>query len=206
VDASQSPLVTEQGLLALAQNGKLTNLAACNPPGESVLSLCPALQSLYLLLNAVDMSETLVLLGVHCPELRELTIYVHGTPEGAEGLHDAPAMALAKGCRKLEVLRFNSSCSDALLVALGTYCHQLTTLRVEFDANGSVTDTGMCALAQGCPALRSLEGTLVPPVTIVGVTALATHCPHLRQLDASSDVAGALEDENLAVQRVFGKA
>jgi hypothetical protein len=164
------------------------------------------LQSLYLLLNAVDMSETLVLLGTHCPELRELTIYVHGTPEGAEGLHDATAVVLAKGCRKLEVLRLNTSCSDALLVALGTYCNRLTTLRVEFETNSSVTDIGVCALAQGCPSLRSLEGTLVPPVTIVGVTALATHCPHLRQLDAASGVAGALDDRSLAVQKVLGKA
>jgi hypothetical protein len=198
VDVSLSPFVTERGLAALARGGKLTSLSVCTAPGERALQLCPALQSLKLLCN-VDPSQTMRLLGAHCPELTELTIFMHP----ARQVDDTAAVALAKGCPKLQRLRLNTHCSDGLLSALGEHCHGLCTLHLEFATNsGSVTDAGICALAQGCPMLHRLGGTLVSPITMEGIKCLATHCPRLREVDVSADVAGTSVNTQLAVHRL----
>jgi hypothetical protein len=142
------------------------------------------------------------LLGAHCPELRELTICKSKWSEFM--IHDGiAAVALAEGCPKLEWLKLSTHCSDGLLSALGVHCHRLSTLHLEFATNsGRVTDTGICALAQGCPALRRLGGTLVSPVTMEGIKCLATHCPRLREVDVSADVAGAPVNTEQSVQQL----
>jgi hypothetical protein len=190
VDVSLSPFVTERG--------KLTSLSVCTAPGKRALHLCPALQSLKLLCN-VDPSQTLRQLGAHCPELTELTIFMHPTRQ----VDDTAAVELAEGCPKLQRLRLNTHCSDGLMSALGAHCHGLSALHLEFASNsGRVTDAGICALAQGCPALRRLGGTLVSPVTMEGIKCLATHCPRLREVDVSADAAGAPVNTEQYVHRL----
>jgi hypothetical protein len=78
--------------------------------------------------------------------------------------------------------------SDAVLVALGAYCRHL--VRVTFTPSAGITNTGVIALAQGCPHLRRVSALLVP-VTMVGVTALARHCRCLRQVEVGAKVMGA---------------
>jgi hypothetical protein len=94
-------------------------------------------------------------------------------------------VALAQGCPHLSNLRLDVQPNDAVLVALGAHCHDLTRLSLRVTSNDALTDVGLCALAQGCPKLRTLSGIFEPPVTMVGVTALASHCHHLRELQLS---------------------
>ncbi|RKP05726.1 hypothetical protein THASP1DRAFT_25823 [Thamnocephalis sphaerospora] len=72
------------------------------------------------------------------------------------------------------------------LMAAGMYLRRLSVLHL--DASGDVTDDGLCAMANGCHALRSLR-VLMPvgiaytnKVTDRAIHELARHCPKLEDL------------------------
>ena len=69
---------------------------------------------------------------------------------------------------------------DAVFGTLGASCPQLTAL----DASGATcSNDGVCALAKGCGALRTVVLSGCKRVSNPGVVALAEHCAHLRLLD-----------------------
>jgi hypothetical protein len=173
--------VTQQGISRLAQATKLTELGVGTLPGEA-LRWCAALRKLHIV-SPDDMTQTVRLLGAHCPELREFTVTSVIVTTG--GCDSAALVALAQGCPRLSNLRLDVQPADAVMVALGAHCHDLSHLSLSFTSNDTLTDVGLCALAQGCPKLRALGGIFEPPVTMVGITALATHCHHLRELQLS---------------------
>jgi hypothetical protein len=192
VNLFEFPHVSEQMEITLAQAGRLRKLIACNIPVE-MLRLSPALDTLCML-STRDPSPTLRAVGSLCRDLQELTIHSDQTgetltPGNVARVDESAVTALAAGCPRLRRLYLNTHASDASLLALAAHCHGLAILTLSSMIKDAITDTGICALAQGCPKLRNLRFPLRPPVTMVGVTALATHCRRLRTVQVSPAVA-----------------
>ena len=130
-----------------------------------------------------------------CPQLEALEL------RDCYDLDDEKVIAIARGCPRIQriVHRANCACdennvSDAALAAVGAECRQLREFRIEGkECGSSITDTGVEALARGCPLLHTLSigGS---GVTCEGITSLVTYCPLLCALvlswcDSMSDAA-----------------
>lgn len=102
-----------------------------------------------------------------------------------EGMNeDAPCDAvhmLLPDCPFLEVLHLGTGAGqcDETLHELGRCCPQLHTLVAQ---RRLVTDSGVIALAKGCPKLRHLHLLTCKCLTDDSLTALKQHCPELESL------------------------
>jgi hypothetical protein len=186
--------VTADGITALAQARKLTELSICTPLSAAAILQCPQLRHLCVW-NTCNMTNILRALCEACFQLTSLTLRSDNAVPCNE------VVSLVQACPSLQELSLNTVPTDALLCAFGEHCHHLTGLKLNFSAS-AVTDAGICALAQGCPRLLCLEDHLVAPVSMVGITALATHCPRLRNVWVMKPVAGAGQSASIQVNKL----
>lgn len=141
--------------------------------------------------------------------------------ENCPSVTNAGMIALASHCRQLQIL-FLGDCpkfSDDSLVALGKHCPGLNTLIIGRIRRG-ITDTGIIALAQGCPQLKNMDilhdGSYNPDdpaqyqyrhISDRAVRTLASCCPNLsslslRYLDITDDAVSTFN--NLVYLNVRG--
>ncbi|KAL3699908.1 hypothetical protein R1sor_017930 [Riccia sorocarpa] len=177
----------------LRQSGmQLTHLHAqrvYNTTWQTIQTWCPNLKML-------DLS--------HCKhELITLT-----------GVESLVLCGLIKMLKKVEFIALPAA-TDVILKQLGDYCPKLRELRFEgFGQNTSpnyflgVTDTGVVALAEGCPELRALSLAGCRRITIRSIRTIAFHCRQLKVLILShcrgiKDDAVALMMPRLSTSLVF---
>jgi hypothetical protein len=197
------------GIRALGQAGRLRHLKVdvlgYGGPLHAnyftaMADILPLNPNLHTLESPADLS-LMRRIATHAPQLQNLAVsmrrvWFQTTAALMEGL-----WVIAQSCTQLRTLRVEYGIADRILVALGAHCPHLTALTTRFSLYGgtTVTDVGVCALAEGCPQLRELSTIisaahyvpsdfLAAPVSMVGITALATHCPHLRELGVHRSV------------------
>jgi hypothetical protein len=81
---------------------------------------------------------------------------------------------------------FLSDCTEltvATVHAIAKHCAKLKRLYISGADRLHLTDTELCALAEGCPLLRELTVSSAPLVTPPAVQLLRSRCSHLRSLD-----------------------
>ncbi len=159
---------------------RLRELRVCSATGVTGLSAlargCPLLERLCLEACLPDSDATLAALAVACPRLHTVDV--------AGALSDAAFVALVSACPLLRALRI-SGCegvTNTTLVAVGAHATKLNHLCVQ--GCRGVTDEGMCAVARGCPQLRTISLARTG-ATDVSIWAMATMCRELRSVDAS---------------------
>lgn len=98
------------------------------------------------------------------------------------GLAEVPAR-----CHRLRHLAF-ASCHAGTdtLAAVGAHCQALEHLNANYSQQGRVSDVGLVAVANGCPALRHLEVCSSSGITDVSLVALAHNCRRIEHVDFSA--------------------
>lgn len=152
----------------------------------------------------------------NCPQLAHVEI-------GEGMMTDFGLRQLANGCSKLRHIEFTQcqSISDAGLKSLGETCRVLTTIifadcgfsdtglqaLVSAGAGESVimltlrrckkiTDKGLCAVAQSCQQLKTVDLTRCQRITDAGVQHLASNCPDI--IDLTLQGCNGILDDSVA--------
>ncbi|KAL2651943.1 hypothetical protein R1flu_020071 [Riccia fluitans] len=124
-----------------------------------------------------------------CPNLKMLDLS-HCKHESItlQGVESLVLCGLIQMLKKLEHIALPAA-TDVILKRLGDFCPNLKELRFEgFGQNTSpnyflgVTDTGVVALAEGCPELRVLSLAGCRRITIRSIRTIAFHCRQLKVL------------------------
>jgi hypothetical protein len=97
-------------------------------------------------------------------------------------LTDQGIQAAAALCPHLEVvsIAYCEQLTDTTLIAFGQHCHNLRELNIR---ETDMTDTGLKAIAFGCPHLEIVDLDSCTQLTDAALIALGQHCHHLRDLD-----------------------
>eukprot|EP00899_Mesostigma_viride_P004199 jgi/Mesvir1/13780/Mv15949-RA.1 len=159
---------------------------------SAIAAGCPLLTSLDVsrCRNVTDKSLSDV--GQKCKGLQRLCVagwqrplaHIHGAYLIDSDVSDKSLTVIAANCADLRHLAVVNcrQVSDATLAALGAHSPHLEHLVVA-EMFGRVTDGGIKVVAEGCPALLTLDATNSHEgVTDGALLALAQHCPGLRKL------------------------
>ena len=177
----------------------------------SILSTRPHLQHLEVRnCDWVTGSQMLRDLAAHCTELRSLMIDPGGhfplytLPDGIPLFSADSLGVLAQSCTQLRILHiYHCSFGDTEARVLAESCRGLRVLylhRAEDGLDLGVGDLGVCAIAESCCQLESLELDTCH-LTDVALLALARGCPQLKRLSVTHSVDnGAYSMTNVAVE------
>jgi len=137
-----------------------------------IATQCPELTSLimfYSLYNETD--EAAFHIGKYLPNLKHLDLH------RACNLSDAGLIAIAEGCKKLEIIGVgrNYELTDESLKKVAEHCKELVTLSMFY--NSKVTPKGFEYIAEGCPKFKNFRhggwGT------IPGIREMKLKYPHI---------------------------
>jgi hypothetical protein len=170
---------TDAGLQAVVRNGKVVNLCLEGSSNLTDQSLrvtaesSPLLETLNVYMCTSLTDVTLVAIGQHCHNLRELNV-------GETTLTHAGLSTIAAGCPQLEKLTA-SYCEGDIGTAIETIARGCAYLRSLDATSVDVPSAGVLALAECCPLLETLV-VAGEEVGDVEITALARGCPLLQKL------------------------
>jgi hypothetical protein len=206
--------VTDVGITAVARNGALTTLCieSCHEITDdgvkTFADCCPLVQRINVGGCRHLTDATLITIGQHCHNLRELRI-------GATNMTAPGLQAIAAGCPLLETLKAEECYSVGYgIAAIARGCPRLRCLIVEqheltmctvwtlveccplleelsMRGDGKVGDNDIAAIASGCRQLRRLDITGTT-VTERGLASLKRYCKQLRHVKGK-EVAGQEE-------------
>ncbi len=114
---------------------------------------------------------SLVHIGTHCTQLRDLNI------SGNDNYTDAGLTALAAGCRALTILniQYMFATTAAGVIALVNVNKDLTHLSI---SNPQITEVSLSAIARNCAKLQYLFLRFSPQIQ-QGVSEILQHCSEL---------------------------
>eukprot|EP00250_Pteridium_aquilinum_P017324 c23572_g1_i2 orf=1123-2619(-) len=128
--------------------------------------------------------------SVWCGNLQTLDLsHSRVVPYSATGIEEVVLSGLFRIFKGLE--RIGLPCvTNQILIEIGRFCSKLKEIHFEGHASGSnfihsqtkVTDLGVVALAEGCPALQVISLAGCNAVSVASLRALAFHCKHMKAL------------------------
>ena len=198
--------VTDVALAALAQNCtelRHLNLAMCigvSDAGIMALAGCHRLTSIDISMCTGVTDKGMVALAKNCPELKRVNLsgdYPDALPKGwatftpirfeddnAVGplVSDVGMVALGTHCKQLQSIRtrYNKTITDDSLVAIGQNCKKIES--IDFSHCSRLTNVGIVALVSGNPMIHTVQLVCVGGIGDTGAIALANHCPRLGYL------------------------
>ncbi|XP_007017016.2 PREDICTED: F-box/LRR-repeat protein 3 isoform X3 [Theobroma cacao] len=199
--------VTDEGLSFLVQSHKelrKLDITCCRKIKymsiDSITNSCTSLTSLRMESCSLVPKEAFILIGARCSCLEEL--------DATDNEIDDEGLKSISRCSKLSILKLGicSNISDEGLANVGSYCSMLTEL--DLYRSMAISDAGIAAVADGCPALeminiayngkvtdnslislskclmlKALEIRGCPGVSSIGLSAIAVGCKQLTVLD-----------------------
>ena len=126
--------------------------------------------------NCPITDASLLAVGTHCTELRNVSLY------RCDGVTDAGVLALVRQCSELQEIFLNgcNQITDASIGALASHCAELEV--ASFCNCPNITDAGVVKLATACPLLQVISLWGCRKITDASLAVLAQHCAELRKV------------------------
>lgn len=139
---------------------------------QDVVTLCPALQEIDLMLASFRRSDIRPLLSLH---LTSLNI------SACQGIDDATIIAIAESCVSIKQLNANncSGCTRASIDAIAKHSHQLQHLHIYNWKD--LPYESIAGLAAACPDLRGIHFGHSQILCDDGLSSIAAHCTKLQE-------------------------